>query len=105
MNIYNSPDVETISKNVVNLILPLINAHDVCVGVSAPFTMLTDLSHACIQAALGIQYGEKNYRYLPRREDQLKGVYEYKDIIVYHMLQSSRSGAFDFSVATRIYAS
>ncbi len=96
LNIYSSPGIEEASKRNIGIILPVVEEHGGMIGVSAPFTRLSGLSHACTQAAIALQYGRRSYRYTPLPDKLSPGIYYYDSIQIYHMLHTCSNGPFDF---------
>ncbi len=96
LNLYSAPNIEELSSAQLTRVIPLLEKHGAYIGVSAPFNNLTAFGHACEQAALSIQYGTQTYRFTPSSESGSSHMYHYKNILIYHMLQLSSKGSFDF---------
>ncbi len=96
LNIYSSNNIDELSKKNIGRILPVVEEHGGMIGVSAPFTRLSGLSHACTQAAIALQYGRRSYCYTPRPDKLSPSIYYYDSIQIYHMLHTCSNGRFDF---------
>ena len=91
VNVYPKHDIGELSRRNVQKIRPLLEKHGAMLGISAPFSSMLDLRHACLQAAYALQYGER----IGDTESAGDRVYEYGSMLLYHMIQISESGQFN----------
>ncbi len=96
LNVYPTPEVDELSQRCIDRLQPLLEKHMAMIGVSAPFTNLTALSHACDQAGIAISYGQKDFRHSKVQSKPSNNVYYYADALIFHMLDQSSREPFNF---------
>lgn len=92
LNIYQKSNVEEVSQRNLAHISPLLLRYGAVCGVSAPFTALSDFSHACAQASHALSYGMREFL---RQSPDAKDIFHYKDVCLYLMVYLSSHSSFD----------
>ncbi len=90
LNIYTGPAPADLYRS----ILPLLQKHCAVCGISAPFSSLYDLNHACCQAATAVKYKERLLSAI-NKDAQSSNVFFYENAMICHLLEcGSEQGVF-----------
>ena len=92
LNTYPKPDVDAGSRTGVRTIAALLKRYGAVCGVSAPFTALYDLAHACRQADRALELGPK----LPAELiADIEDCYRFERVFFHCLLRAGEAQGFD----------
>ena len=92
LNSYNSSSPPP--QNRLLQILPLLEQYDAVCGVSATFSTLGDMRHACFQADYAIRLGQSIPPYL-LADGMRKNVFSFQEVFLHCLLELGKNGQFD----------